>query len=313
MERSRLLLFGLASAASAHVVACESEEPKGRIATAVFAPAPDGSGNGAGAAGSSARDSGAGRGGNCGVSGCSGDGGQAGAGGDAAGSSGTGGGAPAGPLCAEACNADADCESVFPNQEYHCSPETRRCETFASPCRSNDECIPGASQWLWSCSSDQDCYFFDDDFCVNIAGVGRCARRAPATNLGGCVFPVPDPIELPRLGAAGTVLVCADISQRCRAGVCAMTCKGEEDCYSDQNGAVCDVQTGSCGCEADGDCRMPGVSRCNTVTHRCECADDGDCEGLPNTDKCIAGHCGCSSPAACTTERLFTGTRYVCE
>jgi hypothetical protein len=315
MQRSRLLVFALAFVASSLFAACETEEPKGRIGTAVFAPGPDGSGNAAGASGSAARDAGAGRDANCSVANCGGNAGRAGSGGQTAGSSGSAGGAPLGPLCVEACKVDADCESLFSTEEYHCNAETQRCEGFASPCRGGDECIPGASQWLWSCSSDHDCYFFDDDVCVSIAGVGRCARLAPSPNApdGGCVFPVPDAIELPRLGAAGKVLVCSDRSQQCRASICVIACKAEDDCYSDPNGAVCNVQTGVCGCESDQDCRVPGVSRCDTTRHRCECADDTDCEDVPNTDKCIAGHCGCDSTAACTAERLFSGTRYVCE
>jgi hypothetical protein len=313
MQRAGLLCFGFSWAACGLVAACEADTREARIETAVFAPGPGGSSTGAGAGGSGVRDSGGGEGGSCAISGCGGDAGQTGAGGQS-GASGSGA-RPAGPLCAEACKVDADCESLLPNQEFLCNPETQRCEGFASPCRSDAECIPGASQWLWNCSSDQDCYFFDDDVCVNVAGAGRCARIAPAPEIsgGGCVFPAPDAVVLPRLGAAGTALVCSDSSQRCRAGICTPICRGQEDCYSDTNGSICDVQTGMCACERDSDCRMPGVSRCNTAARRCECSDDGDCEGVPNTDKCIDGHCGCGSQAACTAERFFTGTRYVCE
>ncbi len=311
MQRSELLFYGFSWAAFGFVVACETDEPERRIETAVFAPGPGGSDADAGASGSLGRDSGSGRGGSCGASG--GGAGQAGAAGRA-GSAGSGG-VVAGPICAEACKADADCESVLPNQDYHCNAETQRCEGFASPCRSDTECIPAASQWLWSCSSDEDCFFFDDDVCVSIGGVGRCARPAPAPDTpgGGCVFPAPDAIALPRLGAAGTALVCSDSSQKCHAGNCIVTCREDEDCYSDKNGSICDVGSGFCACEMDSDCRVPGASRCNTARRRCECADDGDCEGVPNADKCIDGECGCSSNAACTAERLFVGTRYVCE
>jgi hypothetical protein len=108
-------------------------------------------------------------------------------------------------------------------------------------------------------------------------------------------------------------MVCADTSQRCNEGECTVTCATDEECAADIDGSVCDEPSGTCGCENDMDCYMLGVSRCNTSTLRCECADDDDCNGVPNTDKCIAGRCGCSSIAACTAERAFPGTRYVCE
>ena len=127
------------------------------------------------------------------------------------------------------------------------------------------------------------------------------------------MYPVPDAISLPRLGAPGIVLVCADNSQKCHEGKCIVACKADRECTSDRNGSICNESTGLCECVADVDCRGPGVSHCNTTTHQCECADDDDCDGVQNTDKCIAGRCGCSSASACKAERVFSATRYVCE
>ena len=295
MQRSRLLWFALATAAWGLFAGCEADEPPGpRVGTAEFGP------GGSSYAGFAAGDSGPRGGAGCVGSGCAGNRGAGGVTGSAgrAGSNSAGGGAGAAvgngayQLCEEACKVDADCVSLLAGEDFRCNASAQRCEGFASPCRNDAECVPGASQWLWNCSSDDDCFFFDDDVCVAIADVGRCARSAPSS---GCLFPVPDAIPLPKFGAGGTVVVCADTSQKCSEGNCIVACASDEDCAGDIRGSVCDESTGACVCGSDIDCGTLGVSRCNTTARRCECVDDDDCNGIPNTDKCIAGRCGCSS------------------
>jgi hypothetical protein len=309
MWRSTFLGFAL-WAAWGSVSGCESEPPSA-IGTAEFHPWPGGN---AGSAGTATEEdaSGAGSGSDAATEGGAGaaPGGAKGAGGAA----GAGGGTGQPFRCAEACDQDSDCASAQPNQNFRCNRARERCEGFAAPCRDDAECIPGASQWLWICSSDEDCFFFDEDVCVNVAGVGRCARPAPdATSSGGCVFPVPDLIVLPKFAGAETVRICAETGQKCHQGSCLPACESDQQCDPDRNGSSCNRETGLCECARDEDCRGAGVSRCNTATRRCECASDLDCPGLPNANVCVAGSCGCGSVAACNGERTFSGTRYVCE
>jgi len=336
MQRSKLLLVATCSAGLGLAVGCETQGASS-VGTVEFGPGGlGGSGARAGAPGSTGGMAGTGPGaGGTGTGGSAADAGgvEAGGGGGAlgqaghtggtgpggtggvSGSTGAGGGTTEHKLCAEACDRDADCVSSLSDQPFGCNRATRRCEGFAAPCRSEAECIPGASQWFWSCTSDADCFFFSGDVCVDIAGVGRCARPAPQpdASTGGCVFPVPDALVLPRFASGGTVLVCADASQKCREGSCIVPCRNDAQCTPDRNGSICNQETGLCECVADQDCRGPGVSRCNTATRRCECAGEIDCENALNADTCVGGRCGCSSVAACNAERVFSGTSYVCE
>ena len=217
--------------------------------------------------------------------------------------------------CAEACSKDEDCLTGTLDQGFKCNPTTRRCEKFAEPCLADVECIPGASLWLVDCASDADCFLFSgDESCVDVAGAGKCAKRAALTDAGtdGCEFPVPDAIEVYRFGSPGTVVVCADASHKCHEGTCIVSC-ANTPCTPDANGSICNEETGLCECVVDDDCRGAGVSRCNTETRRCECTRDSDCDDVANTDTCVAGRCGCSSRANCRAERRFDTTSFVCE
>jgi hypothetical protein len=203
-----------------------------------------GSTGGAGTGGSSAGQSGGGgqggvSGGGAGGAGTGGQGG-AGTGGTTAGSGGVGGivivggvggtvfggaagvsanagmagaGALAGDLkeCAERCSDNDDCLVFGADLGYVCNQSTRRCEGFADPCTDSTECIPDASLWLWACNNDADCFFFTDDVCVDIGGLGFCARMVP---YGGCVDPTPDEVTLPRHSMSGTVEVCAQTDRQ---------------------------------------------------------------------------------------------------
>jgi hypothetical protein len=240
-------------------------------------------------------------------------GGAAGAGGDTSGAGSGGSAGSDGPLatCAERCSADIDCRIFGADQGYSCNPATQRCETFAEPCRSSLECVPEASLWLFDCTNDADCFFFGDDLCVDVGGIGRCARVAPSTN--DCAEPTSDEIMLPRFGVSDSALVCANTSRTCFEGACVPGCSTSADCTPARNGSVCDQETRLCRCVRDADCGGIGVSRCNTATGRCECTDSLDCEEVPNTNTCSAGRCGCAAVSACTVERTFSGTTYVCE
>jgi hypothetical protein len=206
---------------------------------------------------------------------------------------------------------DVDCRIFGVDQGYRCNASTHRCERFAEPCRSSLECLPEASFWIFDCATDADCFFFSDDLCVDVGGVGRCARLAPSAN--GCDDPNGDEVMLPRFGAEGSVLVCANASLTCLEGACVPGCRSNADCIPSRNGSVCDLDMRVCRCVSDDDCGGIGVSHCNTGTGRCECADTGDCDEVPNTNTCTAGRCGCAAVSACNAERTFSGTSYACE
>jgi hypothetical protein len=242
--------------------------------------------------------------------------GSGGVSGGTAGASGAGSAGAAGsgsPLrtCGERCSADVDCRILGADQGYRCNPSSERCERFAEPCRSSLECLPEASLWIFDCSSDADCFFFSDDVCVEVGGVGRCARLAPSAN--GCAEPNAEDVMLPRLGAAGSALVCANASLACFEGACVPGCRSNADCGASRNGSRCDLELGLCRCVGDEDCGGIGVSHCNTATGRCECTDSLDCDEVPNANTCTAGRCGCAAVSACNAERTFSGTSYVCE
>jgi hypothetical protein len=223
-----------------------------------------------------------------------------------------GAGALAGDLkeCAERCSDNDDCLVFGADLGYVCNQSTRRCEGFADPCTDSTECIPDASLWLWACNNDADCFFFTDDVCVDIGGLGFCARMVP---YGGCVDPTPDEITLPRYSMSGTVEVCAQTDRQCIDGDCVRGCTLDIECTPNQNGSFCDTNTGRCLCQADADCGGPGVSRCNTQTGVCECSFHSDCAEVPGQDLCYEGTCGCSAVSACTADPVFWGTTDVCE
>jgi hypothetical protein len=245
------------------------------------------------------------------MSGAGGFAATAGVGVSGASSGGTAGSGGPSRTCAERCNGTADCRVFSIDVGHQCNTTTHRCERFAEPCRSSVECIPDASAWIFSCSTDADCFFFSDDLCVDVGGVGRCARLAPSAN--GCTYTTPDAITLPRFGMAGNALVCANTSRTCAEGKCVPGCATNTDCTPERNGSVCDTMTRTCRCVRDQDCGGAGVSRCNTATGRCECMNDQDCTEIPNANVCAEGRCGCNAVTACNAERAFTGTTYVCE
>jgi hypothetical protein len=218
-------------------------------------------------------------------------------------------------MCAEACTTEQDCRVGSSDYGFDCNPSTRRCERLGFPCKSSSECLPAASLWFFSCSSDADCFYFDDDACVSIAGVGRCARLAPGDDIddSGCQSPTPDAVLLPRMSGGSSALVCADAGRRCDEGACVAACGSDRECTPARNGSRCDLTSGACSCVKDADCGGPGVSRCDLDSGRCECAGEADCKEVPGSDSCVAGRCGCSSAAACNEESLFAGTKRVCE
>ena len=231
------------------------------------------------------------------------------------GSSGSGPSFPAPKSCVEACKTTQDCRIGNQDFGFTCNPVTQRCDKPGLVCQTALECLPGASFWFLDCDSDADCFYFDDDACVSVSGVGKCARLAPGPSAesSGCEPPNADPVTLPRFAGGGSVLVCADARQRCEHGACVGACRAHEDCTSARNGSVCDFSTGACRCVGDQDCGGLGVSHCNVTTGRCECAGDRDCEELADRDVCVEGQCACSSAAVCNADPLFAGTKLVCE
>jgi hypothetical protein len=234
------------------------------------------------------------------------------------GSAGSAGGStsiPGPKVCAESCTTTQDCRIGSVDYGFVCNSSSHRCEKPGAPCQSALQCVPGASFWFLDCDSDADCFYFDDDACVSVAGAGKCARLAPGDDLqsSGCEVPTADAMLLPRIAGGDPVLVCGDASRRCEQGACVAACRSHQDCNPTRNGSVCDFQTGACLCVKDQDCGGLGVSRCNVASGRCECASKGDCEELPGRDICLEGQCACSSASVCQDEPLFSGTKSVCE
>jgi hypothetical protein len=292
-------IAGQAGAAGADAGFAGMSGFSGAMSTGGFAGDGASGAAGSGGAGGSAGSAGAGAGATAGV-GVSG-----------ASSGGTAGSSGSSRTCAERCNVDADCRVFSVDLGHRCNSTTHRCERFAEPCRSSVECIPDASAWIFSCTTDADCFFFSDDLCVDVGGVGRCARLAPSG--GACTYTTPDVITLPRFGASGTALVCANTSRACAEGECVPGCATSADCTPERNGSVCDTMARTCRCVRDQDCGGAGVSRCNTATGQCECSSDQECSEVANANVCAAGRCGCSAVTACNSERTFSGTTYVCE
>jgi hypothetical protein len=263
----------------------------------------------------------AGAGGHVAIAGSAAQGGSSGSaptGGVSAGGGGSSGSGPIWPApkgCAEACETTQDCRIGTQDYGFTCNPATQRCEKPGVICQSSLECLPSASFWFLDCDSDADCFYFDDDACVSVAGVGKCARLAPGSSseASGCQPPTADAVTLPRVGSAGSALVCADGRQRCERGACLAACRSHADCSAARNGSVCDLSTGACRCVRDQDCGGLGVSRCNVTSGRCECGGDTDCEELADRDVCVEGQCACSSAAVCNGDPLFSGTKLVCE
>jgi hypothetical protein len=248
-------------------------------------------------------------------------GGNAGSATGGTGTSGAAGVSGAGPVssapkaCAEACRTDQDCRVGEQDAGYVCNAATWRCEKPGTSCQSALECLPSASFWFLDCEADTDCFYFADDACVSVAGMGKCARLAPGGSVeaSGCEPPTADAVTLPRFGGGDSVVVCADAGKRCEQGACVGSCRSQHECSPARNGSICDLATGGCRCQSDLDCGGLGVSRCNVASGQCECARDSDCEEVPGRDVCVEGQCACSSVAACKGEPSFSGTVLVCE
>lgn len=250
------------------------------------------------------------------------DAGDAGDGGDAGDAADTA--VDTGPVlsfCAESCDSDDDCtigdagtadaamDAMEPMDAapppFRCT--SNRCTATAAPvtCDNDIVCRAQFSGWNVACTPPAvGCA--DGQACVNVRGNGRCATpptlEAPCTNYG-----LSERVEMNVEGAQVTV---CGVEATCRSGACVRPCTRFEDCTGNPRGAVCNTDTGECGCALDDDCVALGVSVCRAGV--CACGANSDCASVPNADVCVEGRCGCSAATACTS-RTFNGTTLTCE
>jgi len=278
----------------------------------------DGGKAGAGSAGEGGTTSGgngaAGGGGDAGSGGNSA--GQAGAGGEAAGAAGVGGEATGGvggaggqggeggvavaATCSFSCANDAAC-LIGQNGSQKCNLVSHRCEDPTTACTADVDCLISQSAWFFTCADDDGC---DPDFeaCIDAGGgQGFCATLPDPDCFGGV------PRTFPRLGAAGTVEVCASAAPRCMGGACTHGC-GDTGC-GQGNGNTCSTATGLCECTLGTECTKTGV--CGGDAHCQQCKIDNDCAATVALDGrgiCVQGTCGCASPTTCVNPGYASAT-----
>jgi hypothetical protein len=237
----------------------------------------------------------------------SGGSGALGSSGDGTGGGGEGGGPEAGGAGQGGQGGTVEPHAAFCS--YHCT-DSNQCgqgsicndaglcvSALARPlsCDADDECTPAASFWGPECTSDADCAV-GTQACVAVGGVGQCAFLADSPCFSGA------PAERTKFGSTDQVSVCT-VPGVCQRHACATTCAVDTDCFGG-TGPTCNTTTHFCGgCTAETDCFGAGVSHCDVPTGMCQCASNDDCTGtfgIPGTDTCVNGTCGCSSASLCT-------------
>ncbi|MCA9657321.1 MAG: hypothetical protein KC486_03185 [Myxococcales bacterium] len=235
-----------------------------------------------------------------------GDTGGSGSASDSSGSSGDTQGPNAADRCLEACEVDGDCEVNGLDVGFNCVDS--RCVRDEPACVSNGQCVATTSGWLAECASQDDCL---TGACVDIGGgEGRCATEP--TTLTPCALLLLEELLYPPIEGGEDVAVCGRGAAICEEdGSCGFACSSDAQCLS-PSAPACDPDSGACECTSDDDCAdVPGASIC--LAGSCGCATDADCEDVDNADTCQEnGVCGCSSVDACTDERAFDGTDFVC-
>jgi hypothetical protein len=224
-------------------------------------------------------------------------GGMAGAsgehGGAEAGASGQGSSPEQAKFCTYRCTSPDQCGTG-----NTCSDAGRCVPISGAPsCNVNDDCTPSASSWSEQCMSDGDC-FGTGYVCVGLGAAGWCAQVAAPDCFSGA------PSVFTRFGSTDQVSVCS-IPGVCQRHQCVTSCAVDADCPI--GGPHCQTSTHLClGCTSDGECTSAGVSHCDIPSGTCQCAFDSDCTGaapgtgIPGTDQCVNGTCGCSSASICT-------------
>ena len=223
-------------------------------------------------------------------------------------------------VCWEECAVDGDCTIDGIDKALKCVDG--RCGRY---CSDNADCVAQISGWYTACVSQGDC---PGQVCVDIGGGrGRCA-----TALGdGLMCPGSKQVAVmyPVLEGRMSVTVCAYPDWMCIDGGCMDPCADDSDCDSDiytkcfpngQCGCADDAACfpdrcypeGHCGCGSDADCDGD-LPKCDTDTGFCGCFEDANCVAAGQGDVCIDGRCWCSDASACTHDKLFGGTVFVCE
>jgi|GEM_PF-4880532 len=236
------------------------------------------------------------------------------AGGDAGGAAGqVGAGGEGGvlttvvPHCAFSCLSDDDC-IIEDDDTFKCNQTTHACEDPTNACTVDAECLSFLSFWNKSCTSDANCTA-NTEACITANGQGFCAKL-PVAN--ACTNSNQLPKTLPRLGAQGTIAVCAHADARCFNRVCRPGCGTPTAGCGKGNGDTCDAATGLCGCTSGAECDATAVCGSNG---RCrQCLIDDDCAATGTDSVCIEGKCGCASATACADfDPGFASAPAVCQ
>lgn len=239
--------------------------------------------------------------------------GQAGVGGDMAGAGGVGGEATGGvggaaggqggaggeggvlttvaPHCSFSCDSDDDC-LIEDDDSVKCNLTTGTCEDPTNSCTVDAECLSFLSFWNKPCTSDANCTA-NTEACITANDTGFCAKLPVAAACTNSLVPK----TLPRLGAQGTIAVCAHADARCFNRVCRPGCATPNFGCGKGNGDTCSAATGLCGCTSDTECTA--TSKCGSDGRCKQCENNDDCAGNPADPVCIGGKCGCESATAC--------------
>jgi hypothetical protein len=221
-----------------------------------------------------------------GVGGAGGQGGAGGAGGE--------GGAfesVAAPHCSFSCVSDDDCVIEGDDTEK-CNLTVHRCEDPSGACTVDADCLADLSAWSKPCTSDANCTAIIEA-CVDAGGDGFCALLPVASACTGSQISK----TLARVGAQGTVAVCAHPDARCFNRKCRPGCATPLSGCGTGNGNLCSAVTGRCGCNSGAECNVTGI--CGRDGRCQECTTNADCAAnFPDT-ACIGGQCGCASATTC--------------
>jgi hypothetical protein len=213
------------------------------------------------------------------------------------------------PHCAFSCDSDDDCV-IEGDDSVKCNLTSHACEDPTTSCTVDAECLVFLTPLTKSCTSDTNCTA-GTEACVEANGQGFCATL-PSAGVPACTNSNRVPKTLPRVGAQGTVAVCAHADARCFNRLCRAGCGTTGVGCGLGNGDTCSATTGLCGCTSGTECDATGICGRNG---RCqECKLDSDCAATIIDPVCIGGQCGCASATSCAViDPGYDGAPAVCQ